>query len=171
MTEELTLTSQLIETGEVFQNVIAMMHKEGNGLITAQAFASEDASKLIIGALMGLIPKGPAMLYIMECDKFLKTLETSSPTCSAGDCTNQLHKHEDVGCIVILHGMTDTPTAVIAAGVCESCWKEKLDQDTDKAMDSFLSYLRQCLPGMKSFKKEEFEQRFAGNAPTSNVVN
>jgi len=174
--EDLTqYDSQLVETQEVFETIVASMHEEGNGLLTAVVITPQDAAKLILGAMMGAANKGILSLYVLECDKFLKAVMTSPPICAADSCDHPITTQTDVGAIVIVHGKTDTPSVMLAAGVCETCWKERFEKNRDQAMEGFLNYLRQCLPGMKSYTQDEFaeqfEKPFAGNAPSSRSVN
>lgn len=162
--------STMIETSEVFAAVIEKMHQEGNGLITASVVTPEDAAKMVVIYMTGADKSPLFPLHVQECHVFLKNVETNHPTCAANNCTNKMHKHEDVACIIITHGMTDTPTTILASGICEPCW-EKFGRDRQKAMDAFMEYLSQCLPGMKSYKPEEFEAQMAGNAPSTRTVN
>jgi hypothetical protein len=163
--------NELIINDDDFFQVIKTMHEEGNGLLETQIITPQDAVKLMLACAHGLPTPGASRLYFLECHKFLTQLEKTTPICAAGECTHKMHEYNDVGVIVIMHGHTNEPTTFIVAGICASCWKEKCSEDTGQAMDAFLSYLQRCLPGMKSFDRDDFVEKMTGNAPSSTAIN
>jgi hypothetical protein len=159
----------LIDSAEFFAKVIEKMHGEGNGLMTTTLVTPKDATNMLLAHIIGAGKH--CELYFMECDKFLSSLEDESPKCSAIGCDKPMASHRDVGVIVIVHGTCDEPTTCILSGICSSCWVEKFKKDRDKAMEGFLDYLRDLLPGMKVHDKAEFETQMAGNAPSTSSIN
>lgn len=165
------ISSEIINTENSFLTVLQQMYSEGNGVITAKLITHIDAAKLCLAASMGIFPDGPAAVYFLECDRFLGTLAVSAPLCSADRCDHPMKTHDDVGCMVVVHGLTDKPTAFIMAGICSPCWSEKYKLDRDDAMSAFMEYLHRCVPSMKSYKREEWETHMAGNAPSTTSIN
>lgn len=151
---------------KIFTEVVGRMHAEGDGMLTLNLLTAQDAAKMVLLYAMGMgnVPR----FYVTECDNFLVGLGDTPAKCTASHCDNQMHKNNDVGTIIIVHGMCDHPDTCITSAICQACWKERFGEDKEKALDGFVSYFGSLVPGIHFHGEID---AMSGNAPTSTAIN
>lgn len=151
---------------EIFREVVGRMHTEGDGTLTLNLLTAQDAAKMVLLYAMGVgnVPR----FYVTECDNFLVGLVETPAKCTASHCNNEMHKNDDVGTIIIVHGMCDHPDTCIVSAICQSCWQKRFEEDKEKALDGFVSYFGSLVPGIHFHDEAD---AMTGNAPTSTAIN
>ena|ERR1700733_2122042 len=150
--------THMIDSMDDFADTIAKMNQEGNGRLAVRLFTPQDTARMVLLAMFTRNPQNRCYAY--ECDQFLGALAENKPICSSGECQNELTHHADVGAIAITHGHCEHPVRMIVAGICESCWSGPIENDRQKGIDAFMSYLRKIMPDIQRYAPSEIESTF-----------
>lgn len=140
-----SMETRPVEGPEDFIRLMTNIQNEGAGLVRVTAFSAVDCLKMVLQTIAGA--RDSAVLYWIECFRFLQQVRLVHPVCSGGFCENVLNTPDDLGAVIVFHAHTDKPTGAITAGICGSCWTEKCHEDRHAAVALFMTYMERLMPG------------------------
>jgi hypothetical protein len=151
-----------VDSAEMFSQILVRMHQEGNGAMCAQIIVPRDAAVMALKLMFGI--EDPRSCW-QEINEFLSKLEETRPVCSCSNCVNDLVTQKDVGAMVVVHGDCDYPTAVVVAGLCETCWTGRCEKNPEKGLEAFMEHMRSIVPSMEVIDKGNGPDLSAKNDP------